>query len=215
MTRPRRSLRADGASTRARILEAAGQLFGQYGYAGVASKAICAAAGADLAAINYHFGSRDGLYRAVLIEGHKHFINLDTLAALTQSDLPPREKLCAFIDGMVAGLWEQSWHTRVCAREVLAPSAHFAALIDEEVLPKFRLVAGILGDITGFAPGDPALARCAVSIVAPCMMLMVVDRNAPSPPQQVLAQPAADLAEHLKRFALAGLDAVSAAAPRR
>ena len=54
-----------------------------------------------------------------------------------------------------------------------------------------------------------------MSIVAPCMMLMVVDRKAPSPPQQVLAQPAADLAEHLKRFALAGLDAVSAAAPRR
>ncbi|MDF5938828.1 helix-turn-helix domain containing protein [Pseudomonas aeruginosa] len=61
MSTRRRTPRSDGESTRARILEVAGRLFAQHGYANTASKAICEEAGADLAAINYHFGSRDAL----------------------------------------------------------------------------------------------------------------------------------------------------------
>ena len=161
MSKPRRAPRTDGDSTRAKLLDAAGRLFAECGYAGAASKAICEAAGTDLAAINYHFGNRDGLYRAVLHEGHKHFVSLEDLTALAQSVLSPQQKLEAFIDGMVASLFDdKGWHNRVCAREILAPSPHFASLIGEGVMPKFRLVADILGDITGIPPGDPALARC-------------------------------------------------------
>lgn len=206
MSKPRRAPRTDGDSTRAKLLDAAGRLFAERGYAGAASKAICEAAGTDLAAINYHFGNRDGLYRAVLHEGHKHFVSLEDLTALAQSVLSPQQKLEAFIDGMVASLFDdKGWHNRVCAREILAPSPHFASLIGEGVMPKFRLVADILGDITGIPPGDPALARCVVSIMAPCLMLLVIDRDTPNPFQALLSQPVEELAAHLKRFAVAGL----------
>ncbi|MFC3608475.1 TetR/AcrR family transcriptional regulator [Stutzerimonas tarimensis] len=215
MSKPRRAPRTDGDSTRAKLLDAAGRLFAECGYAGAASKAICEAAGTDLAAINYHFGNRDGLYRAVLHEGHKHFVSLEDLTALAQSVLSPQQKLEAFIDGMVASLFDdKGWHNRVCAREVLAPSPHFASLIGEGVMPKFRLVADILGDITGIPPGDPALARCVVSIMAPCLMLLVIDRDTPNPFQALLSQPVEELAAHLKRFAVAGLLAERSARQR-
>lgn len=215
MSKPRRAPRTDGDSTRAKLLDAAGRLFAECGYAGAASKAICEAAGTDLAAINYHFGNRDGLYRAVLHEGHKHFVSLENLTALAQSVLSPQQKLEAFIDGMVASLFDdKGWHNRVCAREILAPSPHFASLIGEGVMPKFRLVADILGDITGIPPGDPALARCVVSIMAPCLMLLVIDRDTPNPFQALLSQPVEELAAHLKRFAVAGLLAERSARQR-
>ncbi|AYW66781.1 MAG: CerR family C-terminal domain-containing protein [Pseudomonas aeruginosa] len=215
MSKPRRAPRTDGDSTRAKLLDAAGRLFAECGYAGAASKAICEAAGTDLAAINYHFGNRDGLYRAVLHEGHKHFVSLEDLTALAQSVLSPQQKLEAFIDGMVASLFDdKGWHNRVCAREILAPSPHFASLIGEGVMPKFRLVADILGDITGIPPGDPALARCVVSIMAPCLMLLVIDRDTPNPFQALLSQPVEELAAHLKRFAVAGLLAERSARQR-
>ena len=35
------------------------------GFAAVTSKEICESAGVNNAAVNYHFGSRDGLHRAV------------------------------------------------------------------------------------------------------------------------------------------------------
>lgn len=212
MTKIPRTQRADGATTRANILEVAGQQFAQWGYSGTTSKAICAEAGTDLAAINYHFGNREGLYRAVLIESHKQFVSLGDLEFLAQSDRPPREKLGVLIDSLVARLLDkQSWHARVYAREILAPSLHFTSLVDEAIVPKFRVIRGILSEITGIPVEDPALLRCVVSIVAPCLMMQVVDQDTPNPIQALLKHNAEDLSSHLKCFALAGLDAIRAA----
>ncbi len=51
--------------TRERILGTAERLFAEYGYDGVSIRQIGAAADAQIALINYHFGTKDKLYRAV------------------------------------------------------------------------------------------------------------------------------------------------------
>ena len=61
-----RAGRSDGDLTKSKILDAAGRLIAQDGFAKTTSKAIAKLAEVDLAAINYHFDGRDGLYRAVL-----------------------------------------------------------------------------------------------------------------------------------------------------
>jgi AcrR family transcriptional regulator len=52
--------------TRERLLEAAERLFARNGYAGTSLREITAAAGANIAAVNYHFGTKEGLLAAVL-----------------------------------------------------------------------------------------------------------------------------------------------------
>lgn len=209
MSTRRRTPRSDGESTRARILEVAGRLFAQHGYANTASKAICEEAGADLAAINYHFGSRDALYKAVLVEGHKQFVSLHDLRELADSALPPETKLERFINAIVSRLLDdRSWQSKVCAREILAPTAHFASLIREEVMPKFEALERIIGEITGLPRHDPALSRCVISIIAPCLMLMVIDRDQSSPMQAILLHDADALKNHLNLFARSGLEAI-------
>jgi len=52
--------------TRDRILEVAERLFAEHGFAASSLRTITAEAGANLAAVNYHFGSKDGLVREVL-----------------------------------------------------------------------------------------------------------------------------------------------------
>ncbi len=64
MNKTPRALRTDGEATYNRILETAGKLFATSGFAETSSKAIAAKAEVDLASINYHFGSRSGLYQA-------------------------------------------------------------------------------------------------------------------------------------------------------
>jgi len=206
----------DGETTRARILETAGQLFAERGYADTTSKAICERARCNMAAVNYHFGSRDGLYLALLKEVHKHLVSLDYLARLAHSAQPPRRKLEAFLDGLTTSLLNaDSWHIRLWAREVLAPSPHLASIVEAEALPKFGLISAIIGEITGLPAGDPALTRCVLSVMAPCMVLLIVHRDMNSPIQALFRQPAPDLATHLKTYALAGLDAVVAARAAR
>jgi len=51
--------------TRTRILDAAEELFMQHGFEGTSMRLLTAKAGANLAAVNYHFGSKDALIEAV------------------------------------------------------------------------------------------------------------------------------------------------------
>lgn len=56
----------EAAGTRERILDAAQELFGEHGLEGTSLRAVTKAAGANLAAVNYHFGSKEELFRAVV-----------------------------------------------------------------------------------------------------------------------------------------------------
>src|SRR5260221_11526531 len=51
--------------TRTRILDAAEELFMQHGFEGTSMRLLTAKASANLAAVNYHFGSKDALIEAV------------------------------------------------------------------------------------------------------------------------------------------------------
>ena len=53
-----------GEDTRQRLIEAALKVFGEFGFDGASTRMLADAAGANLAAIPYHFGSKEGLYRA-------------------------------------------------------------------------------------------------------------------------------------------------------
>src|SRR5438128_3043834 len=93
---PNRSLRpsrSDGQVTRDQILQTAGMVFAERGHAHATSKEICERAGTNVAAVNYHFGSRDGLYEAVLIEAHRQLIDMDDLLALSSAPGDARERL--------------------------------------------------------------------------------------------------------------------------
>src|SRR3954469_6513752 len=51
--------------TRTRILNAAEELFMQHGFEGTSMRLLTSSAGVNLAAVNYHFGSKDALIEAV------------------------------------------------------------------------------------------------------------------------------------------------------
>jgi len=53
-------------ATKARILDAAETLFMEHGFEATSLRLITAAAGVNLAAVNYHFGSKEELFQAVL-----------------------------------------------------------------------------------------------------------------------------------------------------
>lgn len=211
-----RRKRADGAATRARILECAGKLFAATGYAETTGKAVAAAARVELASINYHFGSRAGLYQAVLVEAHRRLVSMDLLQRLQQSDTPARAKLEQLIAALAnSALAAKGWHPRVMARELLAPSSNLKVVVRQEALPKLGVILNLISELTGIPVDDPAIPRCLLNVTTPCVMLFVVPADTPGPMQALRSMPRADLVAHLQRFALAGLDAIAQDYSRR
>lgn len=211
MARTERGIRTDGEATRTRILEAAGALFAAGGFAETTSKAIAARAGVDLASINYHFGSRNGLYQAVLAEALRRLVDLADLQRLTRSARAAPDKLRALIDQLVPRAADpQGWHLTVLAAEALAPSSHIQVLMQSEVAEKASLVTALLSEITGIPARNQALVRCLVSVVAPCMLLQIGRRGISGPLEAILRMPRKVVVDHLHTFALAGLNAIGA-----
>src|SRR5213079_1237509 len=68
-TRPARKaapIDTTSADTKTRILDVGEQLFMEHGFEATSLRQLTAAAGVNLAAVNYHFGSKEELFQAVL-----------------------------------------------------------------------------------------------------------------------------------------------------
>ncbi|AOB29802.1 hypothetical protein AKI39_02525 [Bordetella sp. H567] len=201
--------RADGEATRANIIEAAGRLFAERGYAETTSKAICERAQTNIAAVNYHFGSRDELYLTLLREVHKRVMSMRFLREIAGSPMSAEDKLGVFLEGLISAIVDStSWHTRLWAREILTPSPLLSQVLREEAMPKFQVLSGIVSEITGLRPGTPALTCCVLSVLAPCLVLLVLDPCVESPLRELFDRPAAELAAQMRVLALQGLQAV-------
>jgi AcrR family transcriptional regulator len=83
-----RAQRDRGAETRLRLLDAALDVFGKYGFEGATTRQIARDADANLAAIVYHFGSKEALHRAVAehVANHIQEINAKALAEAARPD---------------------------------------------------------------------------------------------------------------------------------
>jgi len=202
--------------TRQLLLEAAGQVFAEKGFDRATGKEICRRAGANAAAVNYHFGGIDGLYAAVIWEAHSRFVTFDALTAAIADKANPKAKLRAIFELLVrtiTGPVSSSWVLRVLGREIVAPTRAIQPLLKKEFLPKMRILKGIVGELLGLTEDDPAVARGCLSVMAPCFLLLIGDRRIfrralPSVFRFAPADVDA-LVGHLVQFSLAGLSAVA------
>ncbi|MCP1626278.1 TetR/AcrR family transcriptional regulator [Pseudomonas nitroreducens] len=202
-----RESRKDGEATRIRILEAAGELFATLGFAETSNKAVAAKAEVDLASINYHFGSRSGLYQAVLGEARKRFLDIADLQRIIQAAQPAPDKLLALTELVVrkASRGRESWHLRVLAAEALAPSSHGQEVLHPQKALKLTLLKQLFSEITGIPPDDPSLVPCILSVTAPWAMLLIGPRGGHGALRDILDMPGEVVAAQLYSFTLAGL----------
>ena len=152
-----RAARQDGDATRQALLDVAGQVFAERGFADATSKEICARAGTNIAAVNYHFGSRGALYEAVLVEAHHHLLKLEEMQEVVSRELAPRDKLRVILRGIVLRATgpQAHWGARVVIRELMSPTEHASALVRKAIAPKALLMLGLVCEILGLPPATP------------------------------------------------------------
>ncbi|HWE75669.1 MAG TPA: CerR family C-terminal domain-containing protein [Stellaceae bacterium] len=195
--------------TREALLEAAGNVFAEKGFDRATGKEICERAGANAAAVNYYFGGVEGLYAAVLRLAHNRVVSVDHLQAVVADEPDARSQLEAIL-GMfaraVTGPASSSWVFRVIGREVVAPSRVFSEMRDKEIFPKLRILRPVVAELMGLREDHAAVARACISIVAPCVLLLIGDRRflKQAFPSLGFDDPEA-ITQHLVSFALAGI----------
>jgi len=64
-----------GNDTKMALLQAAKKLVGERGYAGATVRELAAASGTNLAAVNYHFGSRERLLNQAILESFLEWVD--------------------------------------------------------------------------------------------------------------------------------------------
>ena len=170
--------REDGEATRRQILGTAVRLFAEHGYADTTSKMICREAGVNIAAVNYYFGSRDDLYRAVLNEVHEHIVNERQMELITSAELTVEEKLERVLDAYIGVAYDgQSWYARIWAHELIAPSPLGGVEFLAGTLSKERSIGTLLSEMTGIPVENPALQSCIITVMAPYLLMLCVQRD--------------------------------------
>jgi AcrR family transcriptional regulator len=196
--------------TRRQLLEAAGEVFATAGFRNATVREICRRAGANLAAVNYHFGDKEGLYAEVLRYAQQKAFEKYPLLPNMDPDASPTDKLRAFIHSFLLRIFDNeptAWFGKMMLREMIEPTEALDSLLEERMRPMADQIRGIVAEILGCALGDELARLCSLSVVSQCVFYhhcrRVVARLFPE--QRLDAAAVEPLADHITRFSLAAM----------
>lgn len=143
-------IRGDGEKTREALIEAAGELAAERGWANVAARDVCDLAGVNCASVNYWFGGRDQLYEAVLSRIPDTIFSQELEIEMVQYETA-EEALRYFVTHhLMHSEDKRSWPMRVWAREVTAtPSANFLAMARKIGVVRIKALQQFFADYLG------------------------------------------------------------------
>lgn len=164
----------EDATTRDRLLEGARRIFARQGPKCATVRDICDHAGANVAAVSYHFGGKEKLYLAVLQDYIERENRRHPRDEGVCSDSPPEARLRAYVRSILLQTLggadaDDERLGRLLTLEFIEPSPQFGEVFDKLCRPSHRMLLEIVG---GLLPGADGLtvSRAASSIVGQCVL---------------------------------------------
>ena len=202
---------ARSADTRARLLEAAVEVFAEEGFRGATIQRICKLAGANIAAAHYHFGDKEGLYAAVFEYAERNAA--ERTPAETAEGAGPEERLRAHVASFLSRLLDPgrpAWIARLLARELIDPTPALDQLVRRRMRANHQQLADIIRAILGSDATEEAVRLCTLSVISQCVFYKnsaaVVSRLYP---EIVPSREVQRLADHVTRFSLAAMQGLA------
>jgi AcrR family transcriptional regulator len=197
------------ARTRQQLLEAAGEVFAERGFRNTTVREICQRAGANIAAVNYHFGDKEKLYAEVFRYSQQKAQERYPLLPATGA-LSPEKKLGVFVHSLLRRVFdkdESSWHSQLMLREMIEPTAALDLVVAEKIRPMSEQLRGLVAEILGCRVTEERVRLCGFSVVSQCVFYChcesVIQRLDPG--QAFDKDSLERLAGHITAFSLAGM----------
>jgi AcrR family transcriptional regulator len=204
------------AATRARLLAAAERLFADRGFKKVTVREICRAARANVAAINYHFGDKLGLYREILQSAIDGMRATTDAAREAGKGHAPDERLRRSIEALVTRVLSDDTRTvhNLIHREINDPTPALDAIVEQGIRPRIDYLARLVADLVGVPATDRRVLRCVASIhsqLAAYFPNPITTRLGFSKRPRTL-EDIRSIAGHIAEFSLGGVHATAARA---
>jgi AcrR family transcriptional regulator len=159
-------------------MRAAALVFAEHGYDGASIRAIVAKADVNQAAINYHFGNKEGLYRAVLKMALQALAAGDGPPTVNAEAPSPEHALRAYVKRQLRPLTatdELSRYLRIFNWETVRPSPTFRRFMAEEASP---YLAGVTALVRRFLPDEASEQEAAIAALWLLGQCSIFVRNA-------------------------------------
>lgn len=173
---------------RERMIDVAARLFASRGYEGVSVRAIANAAGANVAAVSYHFGGKRGLYLAALERLMEEMRPIggpviERIDAAFEAGPPDRAALAGLAEFVVRHILQTMlagdmppWAQQTVLREFQEPTPDYRPMLDERVLPLHRAIRRLAAACLQI-PADSEAAVIAAHAVMGQIMVFAAART--------------------------------------
>jgi AcrR family transcriptional regulator len=194
--------------TRARLLEEGRRLFAAKGFRRVTVREICTAAGANVAAVNYYFGDKLGLYREVLDGAIAVMLQTTERAREAGEGGTPEQKLRAFIRVFLQriGQAKDPWIHQVMTHEMAEPTDALDEVVRRVIVPRIDYMRELVAGILELGTEDDRVLRCVLSVQSQFHAAMANPVSKRLVPGFTADPEAVDrLAQHIADFSIGGI----------
>jgi AcrR family transcriptional regulator len=207
--------RRDGIETRSRILAVAQEVFAEKGYHEATVEDICSRAKSNIAAINYHFGSKEELYAQVWRRAFDEANEAYPPEGGLGPDAPAEDRLRGTVHSLVGKLADRGriGHAgRLLLREMMNPTDVIERVKDDALRPMQERMRRLMMEMLGPGASDEQIHLCGMSVVHQCIAIGIRLFSGKIPPHVRFDAPTDQLVkaltDHIARFSLAGIKAV-------
>lgn len=204
------------ACTKARLLEAGRRVFSEKGPKNATVRDICDLAEANVAAVSYHFGSKERLYLAVLQDYVEREHKLHPHDAGVTEQSPPVERLRSFVRSFLLQVLGDGDPVnerlgKLLTQEFIEPSQYFGEIFERQCRPTHNMLLDILRRLLPEAD-ELSLSRCGSSIMGQCLLFDFAREaiSRMSPALELKASSIESVTDFIMEFSLGGIERLRA-----
>lgn len=203
--------REDSTRTRERLISAASEVFARKDYSTATIAEICEVAEANVAAVNYHFGDKETLYREAWRYAFRTGIDAHPVNGGVSDDASPEERLRGAIGALLTRITdEKDREFLIVHRELSNPTGLLKEVMENDLVPMHGRLEAIIHELLGPASSPERVSYCAISVSNQClhpMLKRISSRNI-----EEAFGPRIDIEEfinHVVAFSLGGIRAIA------
>jgi len=195
-----------------RLLEVAGDVFIEKGFRDATVAEICARAEANIAAVNYYFGSKEALYQEAWRHSFTESLKNYPMDGGVSETEPAEERLRGQLTSMIQRIADENNKDFFIAQmEMLNPTGLLQEVMKTELIPMRQQTLALVRELLGPEATEQQVHNCEISIISMCVHPMVMQRIAKRNKDNAMPAIIEDIkafASHVIKFALAGIEAV-------